>query len=246
LANPLPLVGLAGDDVVTLGAIAANTPDSDFPAVNAQSSNPARLAKSTGNTITFTVTTASVSVVAVALIQTNADTATVNGVSLTIPAVDADGQRIHGWLDRRTVPMGPTTTWTIVLSKASGIVWVGRIVLLVDIHELNLRYGLKRGRLRPGDTTITTRGGSELDHTMEIRRRWAQGAVNLSEDEALLASLDASAKGRNLPFLLIPDEAANDAWFVKQVTPYEVGYPDIDVRETPLRFEEVSSGPVNG
>lgn len=246
MANPLPLVGLAGDDVVTTGVISANTPDSEFPAVNARSNNPAKLAKSTTNTITFTVTTASVSVVAAALIQTNATSATVNGNPLTIPAVTADGQRVHGWLDGRGSPVDTGTTWTIELSRPSGVVWVGRIVLLAAIHELNPVYGWKVGEVRQGEAISVTRLGSVNQHTQEIRTRWAEGTVTLLEDEALMASINRSAKASNLGHLLIPDEAQNDAWFVRSVTPYEKGYPDIDVRVTPVRFEEMSTGPING
>jgi hypothetical protein len=46
--------------------------------------------------------------------------------------------------------------------------------------------------------------------------------------------------------LLIPDENVNEAWFARQVTPYMKTYTDYDVRETPLRFETLSTGPVNG
>ena len=246
MANPLPLVALAGDDAVTTATISMTNEDADFPAENAQNYNPAHLAKSTTTTTTFTITTSSIEPVAVALIQTNAETATLNGNAITIPALDSDGQRIHPWLDMRGSPLASGTTWTLVLSKASGTVFIGRICLVVALHELNVRYGWEVGRNRPGETTIETRGGSILKHTMELRSRWAQGVVNLLEDEALLASLDSSAKGSNIPYLLIPDEVVNDAWYVRQSSPYRKGYPDIDVRETPLRFDELSNGPVNG
>jgi hypothetical protein len=246
MPNPLPLVALAGDDAVTTATISMSNEDAEFPAENAQSYNPAKLAKSTTNTTTFTITTSSITPVAIALIQTNAETATLNGLPITIPVLDSDGQRIHPWLDMRGSPEAAGTSWTLVLSKASGVVFIGRICLVVALHALNVRYGWEVGRNRPGEVTIETRMGVVLKHTSELRSRYAQGVVNLLEDEALLASLDSSAKGSNLPYLLIPDEDTNDAWYVRQSSPYRKGYPDIDVRETPLRFDELVNGPVNG
>ena len=46
--------------------------------------------------------------------------------------------------------------------------------------------------------------------------------------------------------LLIPDENVNDAWFARQMNPFAKSYPNVDVREHKLRFEEASNGPVNG
>jgi hypothetical protein len=246
VANPLPLVGLAGDDLVTTGGISMSNQDSEFPATNGQSNNPAKLAKSTTNTTTVTVTHANLAIVAAAVIQTNAETITVKGASVTVPSVTADGQRVHPWLDRRTSPFTASTSSAIVLSKASGVVWFGRIVLLVAIHELNPVYNWTVGEVRQGEVVIPTRLGSINQHTQEIRTRWAEGQVTLLEDEALMASINRSAKGSNRGHLLIPDEAVNDAWFVRSVTPYQKGYPDIDVRVTPIRFEELSTGPING
>jgi len=245
MPNPLPLVALAGDDAVTTATLSMSNEDADFPAANAQSYNPAKLAKSTTNTTTFTITTSSITPRAIALIQTNAESATINGNAITIAGLDSDGQRIHSWLDLEGL-VGAGTSWTLVLTKASGTVFIGRIVLVVDLHELNVRYGWEVGRNRPGEITIETRLGTILKHTAELRTRYAQGVVNLLEDEDLLDSLDSSAKGSNIPYLLIPDEGVNDAWYVRQSSPYRKGYPDIDVRETPLRFDELSNGPVNG
>jgi hypothetical protein len=246
MPNPLPLVALAGDDAVTTATISMSNEDAEFPAENAQSFNPAKLAKSTTTSSLFTITTPSITPVALAVIQTNAEQVKFNGDDVTLAPLDSDGQRIHSWLDLRGSPPVAGTSWTVEIIKASGVVFVGRICLVVALHELNVRYGWEVGRNRPGEVTIETRMGVILKHTSELRSRYAQGVVNLLEDEALLASLDSSAKGSNLPYLLIPDEDTNDAWYVRQSSPYRKGYPDIDVRETPLRFDELVNGPVNG
>jgi hypothetical protein len=109
-----------------------------------------------------------------------------------------------------------------------------------------LRYGLRVGEKRPGDLMIPTRLGSVIRHGADIRTRWARGTVDLLESESLMRALAASAKGSILPFLFIPDEATNDAWYVRHSGDFELAYPDLDVREVPFAVEEVASGPPNG
>lgn len=245
-ANPLPLVALPGDDAVWLGSVSMSNQDAAYPATNVQNADPADVAKSTTTSTTITITTTSTAAVAIALINTNATTATVNGNAVTIPALDADGQRVHGWLDRRTTPI-TATTWTIALSVVSGVVWIGRIVIVSAIYELPFKYGLQLGRLRPGDVEMRTRRGSVIRHGAQIRTRTAQGSVDLDTLEPVLRGLEESSKGSLLPFLFIPDEATNDAWWVTfRANDFAVTYANIDVREIAVAFEELSSGPPNG
>lgn len=247
MANPLPLVALPGDDAIWGASLSMTNEDPAYPAGNLKNEDPADAAKSLTTTTTITITTSSITPVAVALINTNAETASFNGDPFTIPSLDPDGQRIHPWLDLRGSPLPAGTSWTVVLSRASGVVWCGRIVLVTAIYDLNLKYGLQRGRLRPGAIEITTRLGSRIKHDAQIRTRWARGSVDRSESESLLHQLEASAKGSRLPFLLIPDELTNDAWFVTfKANDFLSTIADLDVIEIPLAFDEVSSGPPNG
>lgn len=244
--NPLPLVALAGDDVINVATITSADDDPEFPITNAQDQNPAKLAKGVANTLTANITTSSVLPVAAAAFQTNAETITINGHSFVVPGLDSEGQRIHPWLGLTGLITVAGTSWTMVFSKASGVVFVGRISLVVALRDLNVKYGWEVGRIRPADIDVTTRAASVINLPYGIRTKWAEGVVDLHEDEAMLSSLDLSAKGRTFPMLFIPDEAVNEAWFARQVNPYTRKYPNIDVRETPLRFEELSCGPVNG
>jgi hypothetical protein len=242
----MPLVALPGYDLSLTGSVSMTNEDDEYPAENIQDGDPANVAKSTTNTTTFTITTASSSIVAAAAINTNAETVTVNAQSLTVPALDNDGQRIHGWLDRRTVPLGPTTTWTIVLTRSTGVVWVGAIPLLEQIEELPLKYGLQMGRNRPGDEIIRTRLGSLIKHGQTIRTRWARGSV-WDESPSLLDQLEASSQGPILSFVFIPNEDVNDAWYVAFDTDdYAVSYHTIDHQEIGFRVTELSGGPPNG
>lgn len=249
MANPLPLVGLPGDDVAYVGtaSVTAGTADAAYPVTNALDEDPSNVCKSTGSSITIRVTTPSVVPLAVAAINTNAEALTFQGGSMPVPSLEPDGQRLHPWLSLRAAPPSAGTTWDFAFSRASGVVWVGRLVILVAIYELPLKYGLQVGRTRPGDVEIRTRLGSVIRHGAQIRTRWAMGKVDLIESETLMRTLEASAKGSRLPFLFIPDEGANDAWLVRfRANDWSLTYPDYDVREVPFAVEEVSSGPPNG
>lgn len=247
MANPLPLFALPGDDVVWTATMSMTNEDADYPAENVQDRDPANVAKSTTTSTVITITTSSVQPVAVALINTNAETALFGATAVTIPSTELDGQRVHGWLDMRAAPPTAGTSWTVTLSRSAGVVWIGRICLVTSLRDLNLRYGLQMGRKRPGDIAITTRLGTILRHGADIRTRWARGSVDRYEDETVLRQLEANTEGSLTPFLFIPDEETNDAWFVSfGANDFSVGYPNLDVRDIPIAFEELSGGPPNG
>jgi len=220
--------------------------DTDNPASNAATDNPAVVAKSTTNSTTFTITTVSGVPAFLFLANCNAETGTFNGNTITFLGLDLEGQRQHAVLDLRELGLSAGTSWTLVLSKASGILWVGRIALFDAVQELNVKYGFQVGATRPGEVRIPTRGGVILKHSQALRTRWAEGVVDLQEDEAMLAALDLGAHGDFYPFLFVPDEAVAEGWWVHQTVPFAKAYPTIDVREHKLRFEELVNGPVDG
>lgn len=247
MANPQPLVGLVQDDLIWDAGLSMTNEDAAYPVGNAQGLAPVPPAKSTTNTTTITITPATGGTpLYLSLHNTNATSGTFAGNAITFPGTEADGQRLNPRLDLRSLGIG-AGPWNLVLTKASGTVWVGRICLVTAVHALNVAYGWQTGRKRPGEVTVTTRLGTVIKHSAGIRTRWARGAVNLEADESMLRALDAGADGSRLPFMLIPDEAVNDAWFVRLATSeFSVTVPNIDVREVPLAFDELSMGPPNG
>jgi hypothetical protein len=245
VANPLPLVGLGKYDVWWDAGLTMSNEDDEYPVGNSQGVDPIPVAKSTTPTTTITATFPSATLAMLAIFQTNAETGTINGHAITFPGLDDEGQRIHPFLDLRA--LGITTgSVTIVLSRASGVVWFGRISLMTRVEALNVKYGFDvEGRERPGDEEIPTRRGSIIYGSAELRTRWAQGVVDLIEDEAMLSTLDLSARGKRFPMLFIPDENVNSAWWARQTNPYVRSVTNYDVRPTKLRFDELSCGPVN-
>jgi hypothetical protein len=258
-SNPQPAVALPSDDVAYRCNLTMTTPDPEYPVENLLDPDPANLTKSTADDtdITFEAIDVlgapmAVTPVAVAIFNTNADAGLFDGtIPIVIPNHDPDGQRVHAWVNLAGLVPTPQTTFTIHLQRSGGgtsqPVWVGRIALVTALQPLNLRYGLKLGRNRPGDIQITTRLGTVLTNPAGIRTRWAEGEVGLLEDQTLMDALEANAQGIQLPFLFIPDEEQNSAWWVRfRANDYSVTYPDLDGRTIPFRVDELSNGPVDG
>ena len=274
-SNPEPAVGLPDDDVFYRCTVSMTDEDDEYPVTNLQDPDPALVTKASVNHTTITITALdplgvpwSVTPVALAVFNTNAGTIHFNEgmagvIPLTVPNRDPDDQRIHPWIDLTDL-VAPASTFTITLSGptspslASDPIWVGRISLIaihgggslggdsLGLRPLNLRYGLRYGRTRPGDVQIRTRLGSILSYPAGIRTRWAEGETGLLEDELLRHALEANTYGAHLPFLFIPDENTNSAWWVRhRANDYTVTIPDLDVRTIPFRVEELSTGPVN-
>lgn len=245
--NPQPLITSPADDLIWDATLSMTNQDAAYPASNAQGMMPIPPAKSTTNTTTFTITPASGGTpVYLSLHHTNAMTGTFAGNAITFPGVEADGQRLNPRLDLRLLAPG-AGPWSLVLTRTSGVVFVGRICLVTAVHGLNVAYGWQVGKRRPGEVTVETRLGSVIKHHADIRTRWGKGVVNLSSDEAILKAIDAGAWGSYLPFMLIPDEAVNDAWFCRFTSSdFSSAVPNFDVRDIPVAVEELSMGPPNG
>jgi hypothetical protein len=247
MANPQPLCVSPLYDLIWDAGLVMTNQDPDYPVGNAQGISAETVAKSTTTTTTVTITTPSAVPLYFAVINTNAETITFNGNAVTVPAVEQDFQRVHPRRDLRPLSLSAGTSWSVVLSRSSGVVWFSRLSLATAVIEVNAKYGWSYGRMRPGDVEIRTRLGSMIRHSAEIRTRWAEGVVDLIEDAATLAALESAAMGKQLPFLFIPDENTNDAWWVRLHAPdFRTSIPNYDVREIPLRFEELSTGPRNG
>lgn len=247
LLNPQPLITSPVDDIIWAASLSMTNQDSAYPITNAQGVAPVPPAKSTTTTTTITITPAggAGTPIYLSLHGTNAASGTFEGHTITFPGTEADGQRLNPRLDLRLLAV--SSPYTLVLTSASGVVKVGRICLVSAVYPLNVVYGWQTGRRRPGEITVTTRLGTVITHSADIRTRWAKGVVNLSSDEVILKAIDAGAWGTYKPFMLIPDEAVNDAWFVRFASSdFSTAIPNYDVRDIPVAFDELSSGPPNG
>jgi hypothetical protein len=246
MANPQPLFARPADDIYTLATLTLSNPDPAYPISNTLIPDPAIVAKSLEQTTDLHITVLEpAQVVGVALINTNAQIADIDGVPIPIPGYEFGGlgPRLNPWC-RLTLD---SSEFEITLTHGDDPIWIGNVLLLVALRPFNLRYGLQFGTIRPGRTVMTTRLGTKLIHDAGIRQRTAKGLVDLREDEDTLRSLEANARGSLLPWLFIPDETINDAWYVRfQNDEYTWTYPTYDVSEIPITIEELSPGPADG
>lgn len=254
MANPQPRYARPADDAIEFAedlglSLGMTNEDPDYPVLNLLDDDPATVAWATANgtTITLNFTTA-VTPKAIALINTNAAVATINGIDIPIPPPQffTSADRLNPWRFL-TLPSGTLYTLTLAAEPGEPRVWIGRICLLRELWPLNVRYGFSIGVTRPGRVFLTTRLGSKIVHDADIRLRTASGVVNLKEDEMMLRGLEASARGQLTPWVFIPDDRENDAWYVRfRTDEFLTTYPDYDVAEIPLAVEELSNGPPLG
>lgn len=246
-------LALPSDELVRQASLSMTNQDGTFPVTRAQSDNPAQLAKATTNATVVTVNCGgNVTPVGVAIINSNATSASISNAAglnqaITIPALDAEGQRVHAWKDLTGLASRTDDIFDITLSRPSGILTFGRLVLVVAWKDVNWpAKGPAFDVQRPGTRSMITDLGTEVIHYAGIRTRSAEATFDLAEDAAMWRSLDQSGQGSNRPFLLIPDITVNDAWWVRQPVGFRERPGEPGFTEIARRFQELSSGPPNG
>jgi hypothetical protein len=254
-----PLVATPTDDVapnatVTVTSGAANT---EYPAANLVNRNPAKPGKSTSAAITYRFTWSGNQIIrAIAIINHNLDGATVTlsnaaGVNqvLTIPD-NTPGiypTCINPWRDLAddwSTAQRTDDIWDLAITGgALGNIAVGEVCFLTDLQPLNLVWGAK---LSPRWMQVSHRtfGGSLLRYNKRVLINGAVGRVDLDEDRDLMVQIDQESNGSIVPFVFIPHEDVNEAWYV-QARPesFALAYTNPQVTEMPFEVEEVSEGP---
>jgi hypothetical protein len=228
-------------DIFTTATLGATNEDADYPIENAQDYNPANPFKATTTSTTITVTHSSSARKAVAFINHNlvGATVTVGGVSVTIPSRTLDGQCVNAW---KLLDLGAGTSTSIVITGASANVQIGRICLVSALTDMPWLYGLEMYRRHPV-SAIRTFGESEHVYDKGLSIWGARGLVNREASRSAIEGLWASAKGRNIPWLIIPDQAVNEAHYVRFVADAQ-NYRRVipNATEMPIEVEEVSMG----
>ena len=234
-------------DLITSASVSATNADSAYPDDNLGTYDPSVPFKSTTTATTITVTHSSAARKAVAFINTSVlvgtTTFTVGGVTVTPVARTADGQSVGCF---KVLDLTAATSTSIVMSGAPAMIQIGRICLVSALIEVNWVWG---GSGSVGDDSewptneITTFGGSTLIYDKGYRVRRASGKLIRESDRATWLGLAQAAKGRNIPFLFIPDIDVNDAWYVRLSDSSIRGLKRFrNVSDVTIELEEVSSG----
>ncbi len=250
---------LPTDDAAGAGTVTASAADPDYPAGNLVAASnsghlnlPSRPAKLTAGTGYWDVTLpGATAVVAAALIYHNLDAALNvtlepsggTPVPITIPAHTEDGATVSPWVE--FAPQ-TATVWRLAINGTNSInAQVGRLLLLTSLRELatDVRWGVEE--IEDHDLIEhTTERGVETIYDLGGKRRSFSGEFGVPDDQAgSLISLARSAHGRVQPWLLIPDEAVNDAWLVRyQESRWNRTRATLNFNTMPFSVRELSRG----
>ena len=137
-------------------------------------------------------------------------------------------------------------TWRLSINEEnSTLPQVGRLLLLTALRdaENDVRWGVVEEE-EQGLIEHKTVGGVETEYEMWGPRRAFVGELALMNSASNeLITLYRSARNRILPWLLIPDEGVNDAWFVRFQEPkWSRTREMIQHNILPFRVQELSRG----
>jgi hypothetical protein len=253
---------LPGDDIAATYAtvVTASAEDPDYLAVNIASGSPSRPAKLTTTSGWFVYDFGvAVNIAAVALIYHNLDA----GLAVTIQANVADAWGAPPVSQALTIPAHhedgwPVSPWALIAGSPSYRWWrlnitgvnsltiaIGRWVLVGALRQLteDVLWGEEE---REEHTIVEQRTelGIETIYDLGGKRRHFSGEFGiLNTSAATLQSLYRSAKGRTLPWLLVPDTAVNDAWFVRfEESQFSRTRETYNHNRIPFRVQELARG----
>ncbi len=254
-----PLFSLPTDDVAPNATVTvtSGTANAEYPASFLVNRNPSKPGKATGAAITYRFTWSGTQIIAaIAIINHNLDGATVtltsgSGVNeaITIPD-NTPGlyptcvNPFHDLRAEYTVGQRTDDVWDLAITGGVlGNVAIGEVLFLTDLREMPLKWGLKLSPSR-GVIRHKTFGGSLLQYNKRIQIRSCSASVDWEEDRALFRQLEQEASGQVVPFLFIPDEAENDAWYVQlSGDSFHERPTNPGIIEMPIEMVEVSPGP---
>ena len=227
--------------------VSATNEDTDYPDGNLLDRDPANPFKATTTASTLSLSHSSAARKVIGIINPSvlagASTYTAGAVNVTCPARTADGQAANHF---KVLDLGASTTTSVVISGASATVQIGELILGSALTEVNWIWG-DSGSVAIDSTwpvnEIRTFGGSDWIYDKGYRIRTASGTLKREADRLVWLAIAQAAKGRNIPFLFIPDLDVNDCWYVRFSESSLRGLRQMqNVSEVTITLEEVSSG----
>ena len=233
-------------NAITYTATATNE-NASYPATNLYDLDPQDPFKATTTATTISATHASLARKVIGVINPSvlagASTFTAGGVAVTCPARTADGQAVNPF---KVLDLGASTTTPIVISGASVTVQIGEIVLGSALTDVNWVWGAAGSVGIDYDwptRELTTFYDTHLIYDKGIRIRTASGKLKRETDRLTWLAIAQAAKGRNIPFLFIPDIDVNDCWYVRLAETSLRGLRQMqNVSDVTITLEEMSNG----
>lgn len=241
-------------DIITDSAtisLTSGSADGSYPLSNLYDRYAHTVFKSVGTSCTIrAVFGAAKTLQAIALINHKLAGATVTvtnsaGFSraLTIPSNSEDGHCIDPWDTYVSLANTSATTWTITITGAATVVAIGELLLIQTLRTMNFQRGGTEAE-QHGVISQQTDYGVRRKYELGVRQRVKAGELILTEtlrDD--LIALARDAKGPKKNFLLVPDDADNDALFVELATnPRELARQGPFASTVTLEFVEQQKG----
>lgn len=229
-------------------SVTAGTEDTAYPKTNLQDRVAHTVAKLTGTSGTFRATFgAAKTLQAVAFINTNATAIQLtNGAGLnqavTIPTTPEDGLFLDPWIDLRGLANTSSTQWNVALTGPAGVA-LGELLLVQTLRTLKVNWDPTPEEQEGHDAIVhRTEYGVKLKLGLGVRNRSFSGTTHRDTARALTLSLARDAHGQLRNFLLIVDDAVNDARYVDLATDLRIRRTAPDIAEVPLVFDEQQKG----
>lgn len=212
-------------DIKSYGAtwsLTSGTANSSFQLTNLNSPYADRVSKTTGTTATYRGTIASTAIQGIAIINCNLAgltlTITNNNAmasqNLVIPAANADGLSLNGWVDLRAVTTA-ATQWNVAISGAAANIAIGKILLLGTLSAVGIRWDWRMKETTPAIVKRTSRQVA-VGYPSGTRYRAATVSLMRESQRPTWANLRRGSVGPTQPCVFVPDSTVNDplyGWF---------------------------------
>jgi len=206
-------------DILSYGAtwsLTAGTINAAFPLANQNDVRPDYVSKLNETSGTFRGTIASTALQAIFVVNCNRPGATLtvtnNGgmasQNLLIPAAPSDNIGIQGWIDLRAVTTA-ATQWNVAFPVGTGNVAVGNILLVANLRDFVIRWGLRMPDTMP-QILKRTSSGTALGYPKATRYRGLQFSLMRESMRAAYEALRRGSVGPSQPHVIVPQPAVND------------------------------------
>ncbi len=229
-------------------SVTAGTEDTAYPKTQLQDRLSHTVSKVTGTTGTFRATFGGAKTLqAVACINTNATAIQLtNGAGLnqaiTIPTTPEDGRQLDPWIDLRALALTSSTTWNVALTGPAGVT-LGELLLVQTLRTLKINWEPTPEESEGHQAIVhPTEYGVKLKYGFGVRNRRFAGTTHRDTARALMLSLARDARGELRNFLLIVDDAVNDARYVDFATDLQIGRTAPEIASVSLIFDEQQKG----
>jgi hypothetical protein len=164
--------------------------------------------------------------------------------AIAIPARTRSGLCVNAWFDMRGLANRLSANWTLTITNALVVVAIGRLVLIGSGGLQPAPFLVTTPRTRPErfTTSLVTFYGHQLIYDKGVRQRTASGRVIEDTHRVIAETAWEAAAGTVLPFLFLPDNEVNDAWWVRFAA-LEWTQHTPDISPTELTVKELPPGP---